>query len=54
MIFDSDCAGSLGFQNFIYWPDLDVDLSVQSIRNPSAFPLVSGEAPLGERDLIRQ
>lgn len=25
----------------LYWPDLDVDVSVQSIRNPSAFPLVS-------------
>jgi len=25
----------------LYWPKLDVDLSVQSIRNPSAFPLVS-------------
>lgn len=38
----------------LYWPGLDVELSVQSIRNPSAFPLVSGEAPLGERDLRRQ
>ena len=25
----------------LYWPLLDVDLAVQSIRNPSAFPLVS-------------
>jgi len=25
----------------LYWPDLDVDLSVQSIRTPSAFPLVA-------------
>jgi Protein of unknown function (DUF2442) len=25
----------------LYWPDLDVDLSVESIRNPDAFPLVS-------------
>jgi hypothetical protein len=25
----------------LYWPQLDVDLSVESIRNPSAFPLVS-------------
>ena len=23
----------------LYWPQLDVDLSVQSIRNPDAFPL---------------
>lgn len=25
----------------LYWPSLDIDLSVQSIRNPAAFPLVS-------------
>jgi hypothetical protein len=23
------------------WPDLDVDLAVESIRNPEKFPLVS-------------
>jgi len=23
----------------LYWPQLDVDLAVESIRNPSAFPL---------------
>jgi hypothetical protein len=28
-------------ENHLYWPQLDVDLSVESIRNPSAFPLVS-------------
>ena len=25
----------------LYWPQLDIDLSVESIRNPSAFPLVA-------------
>jgi hypothetical protein len=25
----------------LYWPLLDVDLSVASIRNPAAFPLIS-------------
>ena len=25
----------------LYWPQLDVDLSVESIRKPEAFPLVS-------------
>jgi hypothetical protein len=25
----------------LYWPELDVDLSVESIRRPDAFPLVS-------------
>ena len=28
-------------ENHLYWPQLDVDLSVESIRNPDAFPLVS-------------
>lgn len=28
-------------ENHLYWPDLDVDLSVESIRNPDAFPLRS-------------
>ncbi|WP_367026445.1 DUF2442 domain-containing protein [Methylococcus sp. ANG] len=26
----------------LYWPDLDVDLHVDSIRHPERFPLVSG------------
>ena len=25
----------------LYWPQLDVDLSVQSVRDPSAFPLAA-------------
>ncbi len=28
----------------LYWPDLDIDLAVASIRNPKAFPLVSKAA----------
>jgi len=28
-------------ENHLYWPQLDVDLSVESIRNPGSFPLVS-------------
>lgn len=28
----------------LYWSALDIDLSVQSLRNPSEFPLVSGAA----------
>ena len=28
-------------ENHLYWPQLDVDLSVESVRNPKAFPLVS-------------
>jgi len=30
--------------NHLYWPQLDVDLSVESLRNPAAFPLVSKAA----------
>lgn len=29
-------------ESHLYWPQLDVDLSVESLRNPDAFPLVSG------------
>jgi hypothetical protein len=28
-------------ENHLYWPQLDIDLSVESLRNPAAFPLVS-------------
>ena len=31
--------------NHLYWPKLDIDLSVESIRNPENFPLVSNAAP---------
>lgn len=27
--------------NHLYWPRLDADLSVESIRDPAAFPLLS-------------
>lgn len=25
----------------LYWPELDIDLAVESIRHPEAFPLIS-------------
>ena len=31
-------------EDHLYWPQLDADLSVESIRNPQAFPLVSRSA----------
>ena len=31
-------------ENHLYWPQLDVDLSVESIRDPQAYPLVSKAA----------
>lgn len=35
--------------NHLYWPLLDVDLSVESIRDPRAFPLVSRPTALSKR-----
>lgn len=29
----------------LYWPDLDVDLHVESIEHPEAYPLVSAQLP---------
>ena len=29
--------------NHLYWPQLDADVSVESIREPAAFPLISGK-----------
>ena len=31
-------------ENHLYWPKLDADLSVESIRNPESFPLVAKTA----------
>ena len=28
-------------ENHLYWPQLDLDLSVDSIRDPTAFPLLA-------------
>ena len=28
--------------NHLYWPALDIDLSIDSIRRPGEFPLISG------------
>ena len=30
--------------NHLYWPHLDIDLAVESIRDPAAFPLLSRPA----------
>lgn len=35
------CEVELPAGNHLYWPSLDIDLAVESIRNPSAFPLIS-------------
>jgi Protein of unknown function (DUF2442) len=31
-------------EDHLYWPQLDADLSVESIRNPAAFPLIAKTA----------
>ncbi|MGB0956379.1 MAG: DUF2442 domain-containing protein [Panacagrimonas sp.] len=31
-------------QNHLYWPDLDIDISVESIDHPERFPLLSQTA----------
>lgn len=31
----------------LYWPELDIDLHIDSIRHPERFPLVSQENTLG-------
>ena len=35
--------------NHLYWPLLDVDLSVKSVRNPTLFPLTSKPNPSSQR-----
>ncbi len=35
------CNVELHHPEHLYWPLLDIDLSIESIRNPDAFPLVS-------------
>jgi hypothetical protein len=31
--------------NHLYWPDLDIDLAVESLHQPEKFPLVSRVEP---------
>ena len=33
------------FQHHLYWPELDIDLHVDSIDKPESYPLVSGARP---------
>jgi len=35
----------------LHWPLLDIDLSIESIRNPTAFPLIAQGAIKGVRTL---
>jgi len=33
------------FPHHLYWPELDIDLHVESIDKPESYPLVSGARP---------
>ncbi len=35
------CAVERPTPNHLFWPALDIDLAVESLRQPDAFPLVS-------------
>jgi hypothetical protein len=37
----------------LYWPDLDVDLTVESVEFPERFPLVSRARPNNARQQTR-
>jgi len=37
-------------EDHLYWPDLDVDLSVASIREPANFPLIARTPPPPQGD----
>ncbi|MDZ4346105.1 MAG: DUF2442 domain-containing protein [Candidatus Binatia bacterium] len=44
---DSILKVELPHPRHLYWPDLDVDLDVESIEHPERFPLLSKGAPNG-------
>jgi len=39
------CNVELSHPHHLYWPDLDVDVAVESIDHPERFPLVSRTRP---------
>jgi len=39
------CTVERPSSDHLYWPELDVDLSVESIRHPERFPLVAKPRP---------
>ena len=38
----------------LYWPELGIDLAVESIEHPERYPLVSKHRPNGLRIRVRQ
>ena len=49
---DQLCTIEWPTPDHLYWPQLDVDLSVESIRHPEQFPLVS-QATAGAPEPLR-
>jgi hypothetical protein len=41
------CNVQLPSEHHLYWPDLDVDLAVDSLEHPERFPLVSSQGKAG-------
>lgn len=39
------CQVELPSPHHLYWPDLDIDLAVESLTHPERFPLVSAKMP---------
>jgi hypothetical protein len=37
----SICAVEMPAKGHLYWPALDIDLDIESIRHPDAYPLVA-------------
>lgn len=44
---DDICTVELPSDNHLFWPELDIDLAVESIDHPERFPLVSQVAQQG-------
>ena len=40
------CEVELPAESHLFWPALDIDLDVESIRDPSAFPLIASVTPI--------
>src|SRR5437868_5245754 len=41
------CNVELPSPHHLYWPDLDIDLAVESLAHPEQFPLVSSKSSAG-------
>jgi hypothetical protein len=53
---DAPVAGVLHVErpqpHHLYWPDLDIDLEVESILNPRRYPLVSRDKPVRSKPRV--